>query len=317
MLIVSIVLFFVFIALVFAREGLKEAGAPAGLIATLPLVASVILGVCSTFTIINPGQRGIVVLFGKADPEALKSGFHFVNPFAKVVAMSEQVEKEQETHPAETSDTQSVQITILTNWRPQGDALSTLYSEYGDEYAKKIIPPAIREAVKAEVAKYKVTDLILNRPQIHKNVQATINTWLNRYHLEVLEVSIADIDFSQKYDDAIEAKQVQEQQALQKQYELQRTETEAKMAAAAAKGQAESQIERATGEAQSVKIAAQAEADALKIRAEAQAEYNKKVAESLNPLLIQSQYLKTWDGKLPTYMLGSGSQTMLMLPEGK
>lgn len=164
------------------------------------------------------------------------------------------------------------------------------------------------------MAKYKVTELIARRPELHQGVQSKVNAWLNKYNLQVLEITISDIDFSDKYDSAIEAKQVQEQQALQKQYELQKTETEAKMAAAAAKGEAESKIARANGDAESVKLAAKAEAEALRIKGDAQADYNKKVAESINSILIQSEWLKKWDGKLPVYVLGDKSNSMLMLP---
>ena len=268
----------------------------------------------SSFTVVEAGHRGVVVLFGNVAETTLEEGLNVVNPLCSVKQISARVEKDEEAHQAETSDTQSVTVKVITNWRPRGTALGSLYKNYGTDFANKIIPPAVRESIKAEVAKYKVTELISKRPEIHKNVQEAINVWLNKYDLDVLEVAIAEIDFSDKYDAAIEAKQVQEQQALQKKYELDRTMTEAQMAAAEAKGKADSAIARATGEAESLKLAAQAEAAALKIRGEAQADFNRRVSESLSPLLIQGEYLKKWDGKLPTYSLGSGSNTMLMLP---
>lgn len=281
------------------------------------LFLSIIILVTSTFVMIPAGHKGVVTMFGEVKTEVLPEGFNMVNPLASVYEVSARVEREEQTHTAETSDTQSVTVSVVINWRPDGNELAKLYKNYGKNYYEKIIPPASKEAIKAEVAKYKVTDLIAKRPQIHKNVKEYINNWLQKYGLEVLEVGIGDVDFSDKYDAAIEAKQVQEQQALQKEYELQKVETEAKMAAAVAKGEADSQIARALGQAESVKLEAQAQADALRIRGEAQAEYNKRVAESLSPLLIQSDYLKKWDGRLPAYMLGDSSNTMLMLPTSK
>lgn len=267
----------------------------------------------SMITVISAGHRGVMILFGDVQEKVLPEGFHIVNPFVSVVEMSARIEKDEEQQMAETSDTQSVVVSIITNWRPKADALAMLYKDYGLEYYKKIVTPAVRESVKAEVAKHKVTDLISKRPEIHEGVKTAINTWLNKYNLEVLEVGIGDIDFSEKYDAAIEAKQVQEQEALQKKYELEKTKTEAEMSVATAKGEADSRIERANGEAESLKLAARAEAEALSIRAEAQASFNRKVAESLSDLLIQSEYLKRWDGKLPVYTLGN-SPTMMMLP---
>jgi Membrane protease subunits, stomatin/prohibitin homologs len=267
----------------------------------------------SGFVVVEAGHRGVVVLFGNVSDVTLEEGFHVVNPLSSVRQMSARVEKDEEAHQAETSDTQSVTVKVITNWRPRGAALGNLYKNYGPDYANKIIPPAVRESIKAEVAKYKVTELISKRPEIHRNVQTAINVWLNKYDLDVLEVAIAEIDFSEKYDGAIEAKQVQEQQALQKEYELKKTVTEAQMAAAKAKGEADSKIAEATGNAESIRLNAQAEADGLRLRGEAQADFNRKVSESLTPLLIQNEYLKRWDGKLPTYSLG-GSNAMLMLP---
>lgn len=272
-------------------------------VSAVPFGAGLILLILSPITTISAGHKGVLTYFGQVQPTTLPEGMHWINPLYGVIELSARVEREEESHQAETSDTQSVTVRVITNWRPNGEALASLYKNYGLEYPEKIIPPAVRESIKAEVAKYKVTELISKRPEIHQNVQASINQWLSKYDLQVLEVAIAEIDFSEKYDTAIEAKQVQEQQALQKKYELDRTVTEAQMAAAQAKGEADSQVARAMGEA-----------EALKIRGIAQADFNLKVAESLSPMLIQMKWMERWDGQLPVYSLGQGADTMLMLP---
>lgn len=272
--------------------------------------------ITSCFTIISPGTKGVVTVFGKVDPNALPEGFHAIAPWATVHEMSHRVEIDNETHIAETSDAQTVTIQIITNWAPIGEELPAIYQKYGMDYAKKILPPAVKECVRAEIAKYKVTELIASRPVIHKAMQDQINVWLRRYGLEAREVALASIDFSDSYDRAIEAKQVQEQLALQRRNELESTKTEADMAVAKAKGLADSQIEDARGKAMSIKLAAEAEAEGLRIRGEAQADYNRRVAESLDPLLLQGEYLKKWNGQLPTYMMGD-STPLMMLPTAK
>lgn len=287
--------------------GLKHIGSGLGLVGIVLLFTSYI-------TVVPAGHRGIVAMFGKVDEKVLPEGLSLVNPICSIQHMSARVEKDAEKQVAETSDTQSVVVTVVTNWKPDAEKLAILYRDYGNEYANKIIPPAVQEAVKSEVAKYKVTELIARRPELHTGIQQKVNTWLHKYNLEVLEIAIADIDFSDTYDKAIEAKQVQEQQALQKNYELQRVETEAKMAAAEAKGKADSAIAAAEGQAQSVTINAKAEAESLRIRGEAQAHYNKMLAESMTPMLVQYQYTQKWNGVLPTMMMGEGTTTTLMLP---
>ena len=115
-----------------------------------------------------------------------------------------------------------------------------------------------------------------------------------RHHLILVEMAVADIDFSDKYDQAIENKQVEEQRAAQKLYELRRTITEAEMRAAEAKGAGDATI-----------VQARADAEALTIKGEAQAAYNRKVAESLTALLVQRMQMEKWDGRLPVYQLSS------------
>lgn len=282
---------------------------PAGL-----FIAGLAFSVIACYKIIPAGHGGVQTLFGNVIEQDLEEGFNWVNPLSDIIVISQRVEKNEKTYPAETIDTQSVQITFITNWKPRKGQLWKLYKTYGEHYSEKIIPLAVREGVKAEVAKYKVTELIQNRPRIHDNLHTFVNDWLEKYDIIMLETAVAEIDFSEKYDEAIETKQVQEQLALQKQYELQKVETEAKMAKAVAEGEANSRIEQARGEAQSKISLAKAEAESLKIRGEAQAEFNRRVAESLNPLLLQNHYLERWDGKLPTYMLGESTTPLLMMP---
>lgn len=54
-------------------------------------------------------------------------------------------------------------------------------------------------------------------------------------------------------------------------------------------------------EAEKKIAAADGEAQALKIKGDAEAEYNRKIAASLSPLIVQQMMLDKWDGKLPVY----------------
>ena len=62
-------------------------------------------------------------------------------------------------------------------------------------------------------------------------------------------------------------------------------------------------------EANAKKAIAEAEGDAkaLKIRGDAEAEYNRKIAASLSPLIVQQMMIDKWDGALPTFTGGNGT----------
>lgn len=68
--------------------------------------------------------------------------------------------------------------------------------------------------------------------------------------------------------------------------------------------------------AEGEKQVAQARADssARVTRAAGQARENQLLQISLSPALIQKMWIDKWDGVLPTYQLGSGSNMMLSLP---
>lgn len=275
-----------------------------------------LLAVLSTVSIVDPGYRGVVVVFGQIQSEPLDEGFHFVNPFATVHMMDVRVRNSIEKQNAQTSDTQSIGIQVILNWRPDSNGVVDLYQNYGLNYADIIIPQAVTESVKGAIASKKLTELTSERAILSSVIVDAINTTLNKYHINVLECGLGQIDFSEKYDAAIEEKQRREQEALQREYELDATRTEAQMAEAKSLGLANSRIAEANGLAESMRLQAQAEADALLIRGQAQADYNQKLAESLTPLLIQQEWLARWNGVLPTMILGENTAPMLMIPSG-
>ena len=50
---------------------------------------------------------------------------------------------------------------------------------------------------------------------------------------------------------------------------------------------------------------AQGNADAMKIKADAEAYYNRTIAASLSPLIIQEDWIQKWNGTVPTVVGGS------------
>lgn len=280
-------------------------------LSTLMLVTAVL----QSITIVEPGYRGVAVTFGHIQDEPIPEGPNLIAPWTDVHHMDVRVKKHYEKYEAQTADTQRVGINMIINWRPDANHMPTLFQQYGVGYSDIIIPQAVQEALKAEIARHKITDLTEQRPLISDRVKDAINETLNQYNVSVVECGIGDIQFSDKYDHAIEEKQQREQEALQKQYELERTQVEARMAEAEAQGRANARLAEATATAEAVRLQAQAKSDALSIEAEAQAEYNRRVAESLTDPLLRLRYLETWNGQLPTYMMGDTATTM-MIPMG-
>jgi regulator of protease activity HflC (stomatin/prohibitin superfamily) len=276
------------------------------LVGFLAVGVPVAIVVFSVLRIIPAGQVGVKVLFGQVDPTPLREGLNLVwNPLNDVVIMDARVDKHTAKYDAASNDLQAVHVEMVLNFRLEPDRAPDVYRAIGLEYSTRIIDPAAQEVLKANTALHNAAEILQKRAAIKLDVQRDLTVWLAKYGIEMKEVALANIRFDPAYEKAIEAKQIEEQKAEQKRYELIQAQRQAEIVAAAAKGKGDAAREEAKGVA-----------EATRIKGEAEAAYNAKVAASLTPTLIQQQYLARWDGRLPQYSLGSGVVPFLSLPGG-
>lgn len=282
------------------------------------VLLSVGIFVMNMWTTVHAGNVGVAVLFGDVDPVPLPPGAHFINPLKDVVEMPTQILSAKDDHAAASKDLQDVKVTLGANYHMRPDRAAVIYQTIGVNWAQTIIPNAERETLKAEIAHHNASDILQNRPAIKSRVQDEMAKWLDKYGIVLDELSIQNIAFGNEYTQAIEAKQVEEQRALQKTYELQSAEKQAEIAKAKAAGEANAAIEAARGRAESNRQEAAADADAIRLRATATAEANTKIAESLTGAngerVIRMEQIRKWSGVLPTTML-SGAVPLLELKQ--
>ena len=243
-------------------------------------------------------------LFGQVEPVPLREGLNLVwNPLYDIVIMDGRVEKHTAKYDAASNDLQAVHVEMVLNYRLMPDRAPDVYRSIGLGYEAVIIDPAAQEVLKANTATHNAAEILLKRPAIKADIQRDLTAWLAKYGIELKEAALANIRFDANYEKAIEAKQIEEQKAEQKRYELIQAQRQAEIVAAQAKGKGDAAREEAKGVA-----------DALRIKGEAEAAYNARVAASLTPVLIQQQYLARWDGRLPQYSLGGSAVPLLQLP---
>jgi prohibitin 2 len=256
----------------------------------------------SIFRIIPAGHVGVKVLFGQVDPLPLREGLNVVwNPLNDMVLMDGRVGRHSAKYDAASKDLQAVHVEMILNYRLMADRAPEVFKGIGLNYSSVIIDPAAQEVLKANAATHNAAEILLKRSALKADIQAELTTWLAKYGVELKEASLANIRFDQAYEKAIEAKQIEEQKAEQKRYELIQAQRQAEIVAAQAKGKGDAAREEAKGVA-----------EATRIKGEAEATYNARVAASLTPVLIQQQYLARWDGRLPQYSFGGGSAVPLL-----
>jgi regulator of protease activity HflC (stomatin/prohibitin superfamily) len=263
--------------------------------------------VFSVFRIIPAGHVGVKVLFGGVDPAPLREGLNVVwNPLYDVVDMDTRVLKHTAKYDAASKDLQAVHVDMVLNYRLIADRAPEVYRSIGLTFSSVIIDPAAQEVLKAQTATHNAAEILLKRPAIKADIQKDLTAWLARYGIELKEAALANIRFDPAYEKAVEAKQIEEQKAEQKRYELIQAQRQAEIVAAQAKGKGDAAREEARGVA-----------EALRLKGDAEAQYNAKVSASLTATLIQQQYLARWDGKLPQYSFGGGGAVpFVQIPNG-
>jgi regulator of protease activity HflC (stomatin/prohibitin superfamily) len=276
------------------------------LVLVLALAVPAAVLIFSVFRIIPAGHVGVKVLFGQVDPVPLREGLNVVwNPLYDIVVMDARVGRHAARYDAASKDLQAVHVEMVLNYRLIPDRAPEVYRGIGLGYSGVIIDPAAQEVLKANTATHNAAEILLKRPAIKADIQKDLTIWLAKYGIELNEAALANIRFDPAYEKAIEAKQIEEQKAEQKRYELIQAQRQAEIVAATAKGKGDAAREEAKGVA-----------DALRLKGEAEAAYNARVASSLTPVLIQQQYLARWDGRLPQYSLGGNVVPFLQLPGG-
>jgi regulator of protease activity HflC (stomatin/prohibitin superfamily) len=261
----------------------------------------------SVFRVIPAGHVGVKVLFGQVDAQPLREGLNVVlNPLYDVVPMDVRVVKHTARYDAASKDLQAVHVEMVLNYRVMPERAPEVYRTIGLNYSNVIIDPAAQEVLKANTATHNAAEILLKRPAIKGDVQRDLTAWLAKDGVELKEAALANIRFDAAYEKAVEAKQIEEQKAEQKRYELIQAQRQAEIVAATAKGKGDAALAEARGVA-----------DALRLKGEAEATYNARVAASLTPVLIQQQYLARWDGRLPQYSFGGNAVPFVQVPGAK
>jgi prohibitin 2 len=250
------------------------------------LVAFVLL---NSYTVIEAGTRGVLKNFGQIIG-VLGEGLHFRAPFvSSVTVVDVKTQRYESNATAASRDLQIVSTQVVLNYRLDPTTVDTLVREIGLEFERRIVDPAVQEALKAATAQFTAEELITRRPEVSSAIRDVLESRLSARGILVESVAITDFNFSEEFTRAIEAKQVAEQDALRAQNELRRAQIEAQQQVARAEAEAKARLE-----------VARAEAEALRLQ-----------REVISPALLQLRFIERWDGVLPRFM-GSGDSSSVL-----
>lgn len=278
-------------------------------------VIGVVLLVVSCIGIVPTGYTGILTTFGAVEDRTVGAGFNLIAPWQRIVTMDNRTQKVEITTSAFSSDIQQVDIIMSVNYCIDQQTAQILYKSVGKNYYENIMFPRIQENIKAVFSAYNAEALIVNREVLSTAAADLLRADMEPYGITIVSVAIEDLDFTDAFTNAVEAKQVAAQNKLtaetQQAQKTMEQEAESQRAIIAANAQAEQDIIAAKADLEVVKI----QADAALYAGEREANMNERIAAALSPELINYYWIKQWDGVLPSTVLGDSSNYMIDLTE--
>ena len=276
------------------------------------LIVALILAF-SMIKTVPTGYTGILTTFGKVEPNTVSAGVHVIAPWQKIVKLDNRTQKVSVETDTFSKDIQQVKVSLAVNFCIDQATAQELYKTVGVNYYESVVLPRILENVKAVVAEYSAENLVAKRGELSDEILTRLTDDAAAYGINIISISVEDIDFTDEFTDAVERKQVATQNKLAAETEqAQKTMEEqaaADRAVISAKAKAEQDVIAANAELEVTKI----QAEAALYAGEKEAEMNKRIAESLTPNLVKYYYIKQWEGVLPKTVLGEDNSFMISL----
>lgn len=247
---------------------------------------------------VDSGEAGFFTRWGEVTSKVpVEEGLHFYEPFGTdLITYSIKNQTMEVKTPVFTKDVQSMELTLMVTFNVIKEKVIDLHVKTGKAYPSILIEPSVLGAAKDALGKMEADQIVANREKATQAIQAALRERLEPYGINVSLVNIANIDYSDAFEKAVEAKQVAMQEAIKEKNNTQRLREVAEQNVVKAEAEAKARVVNSEAEAKAILVKAEAEAKAIEL---------KNAALASSHALIEYETVKTWDGKLPVQMLGS------------
>jgi prohibitin 2 len=198
---------------------------------------------------VEPGYLAIKFsMFGGVKEHIYKEGYHFNMPFIErpIIYDCRMANYVQNTQVG-TKDLQIVTLVVRIICRPKTDRLPDLYRLLGKDYDNRTLNSIIPEICGITVSQFTATQIISSRDTIRNIIKQRITEKAGEFFIDIDDVAIIDMKFSKDFSDAIEKKQVAQQEAERVKFHVEEALEEKKSTIIKALG--ESEAVRKFGEA--------------------------------------------------------------------
>lgn len=194
---------------------------------------------------IQPGHCGVLYdrISGINETRQLQEGLNIVIPwFQRAYVFDTRTRPQAIDTTSGSKDLQMVSISLKVLYRPNKHNLPKLYRTLGTNYDVRVLPSIVNEITKAIVAQYNAAELLTKREQVSRQIGFMLTKRAKDFDIILEDVAITHLAFSREYTQAVEAKQVAQQDAERAKYVVEKALQEKKSIVIKAEGESESAI---------------------------------------------------------------------------
>lgn len=289
-----------------------------GILFLFGFLAFVALGIAlaTTYTV-DEGETGVILTNGAISGEAT-SGRHFKNPlFDDVIYISNRAQTYQfQNVQAYSLDQQVGTLQLSVTFSVPRAQSKDIYARYGsiDSFVSRVVSPRTQTVFKTIFGKTTALKATSEQDKLLVLFKDELQTAIGDE--AVLEsVQIENLDFSDKYEENVEARASAEVKVLTQKQVLEEEKVKATILTTQAQAEADSSLSKARAAAEGTLAQAEAEAKAIKLRGDAEAWAIEAKGKALrdNPGVVQLTLAESWKGVLPTTMIPGASVPLLNL----
>lgn len=190
---------------------------------------------------VDGGYRAVIFdQIRGVSPHVQNEGTHFYIPvIQKPIMFDVRMKPRQISTYTGTRDLQQVSVTLRVLSRPDVEKLPIIFQKLGVDYDERVLPSIGNEILKSVIAQYDAESLLTQRDKVSKEIRDSLNQRAADFHIRLDDVSIVDLAFSKEFTQAIEKKQVAQQEAERSKFIVLRTEQERQAAIIRAAAEAE------------------------------------------------------------------------------
>ncbi len=224
---------------------------------------------------VQPGARGVLLRFGAPTGRIVPPGVYYVWPLVDTVV---QVNTQINTVTFDRAqgichDLEPVATDVAVSFHVDPGHAVEVYTNFRDDYVRRIVGPAVQDAIKSVTAGFTASELVTKRDEMQRQLRASVGERIAAFGLRLDAIGTTRLQYQYAYAQASQDKVASVQRTFQARQDLQRVRYESQQGV----------------------IRAESEIRALKL----QRSVSPQLLVQQRKLDLQRRAIDKWDGHLP------------------